>query len=145
MGLRGLGTNIYYAFGVSEPDMATKGGDGPNVQKGDRGRPSMVQWQLQDRESDDNNSPMATMNGAFGGSPIFFFFYGHLLIAHQQFDQYRTSDTMNLPVQVQASRERRCESTGRCEIATREGRARALSAQPNAEGEDKCSRSRRSL
>jgi hypothetical protein len=56
--------------------MATTGGNGPSVRKGDGGRPGMVQWQSYDREQDDNDSPMMTTNGAFGCSLIYILFYG---------------------------------------------------------------------
>ncbi len=61
--------------------MARIGDNGPTVQKGDGGWPGMVQWQLHDREWDDDDSPTTTMNGAFGGGPIFILFEGRLWIA----------------------------------------------------------------
>ncbi len=62
---------------VVELDMATTVGNGPTIQKGDGGWPSMVEWQLHDRERDDNDSLITTTNRAFGGKPIYILFYGH--------------------------------------------------------------------
>ncbi len=56
--------------------MATTGGNGPSVQKGNGGRPSMVQWLLFDNEQDNNYSLTTTTNGVFGWSPIYILFYG---------------------------------------------------------------------
>jgi hypothetical protein len=78
----------------------------------------MVQWQLHDREWDDDDSPTTTMNGAFGGGPIFILFEGRLWIAQWWCNQYCRLDSMNLPMQVQALQEGRCKSTGGYEIAT---------------------------
>jgi hypothetical protein len=56
--------------------MATIGGNGPTIRKGDGGRPGMVQLQSHDRERDDDDSPTMTMNGAFGISPILSYLKG---------------------------------------------------------------------
>ncbi len=61
--------------------MAMIGGNGPTIQKGNGGRPGMVQWQSHDSERDNNDSPMTTTNGVFGGSPIFILFEERLWTA----------------------------------------------------------------
>jgi hypothetical protein len=68
----------------------------------------------------------------FGGSLIFGLLWAFV-------DSPATMQSISqiaLPVRVLAQ-EGCCESTGRYEIATREGRARAQSAQPKAEGKGK--------
>jgi hypothetical protein len=72
--------------------MVTTGGNKPSVQKGVGGWLDMVKIAL----------VITTMNGAFGGSPIFNLFYGRLLTVQQRWDQYCRSNILNLPVRVQA-------------------------------------------
>ncbi len=76
-GLERPGDKHIVCLRAAEPDMAMTGGSGPSVQKGNGGRPSMVQWQSYDRERDDDDSPMTTTNEEFRCSPIYILFYGH--------------------------------------------------------------------